>query len=250
MSDKITDALVAALRGAASGPPEQPLFKAGKASGLFPGRTGVSGTAATRALQDDLLVIVRTDTKGKSALDWARITPAGIQFLHEHESPLKVLAEIRDALTASRAGVPIWLSELRAELNELSQRLNNTAGAWSHRLDLLALRVEDALVRIDTQKAEGESGNGESFPWAKEAIVYLDRRRDAGAQSPCPLPELFEAIDGRKRDLSVVKFHDGLRHLRDRQIVRLFAHDGPASTLGQPEYALLDGAELVYYAAR
>jgi hypothetical protein len=49
--------------------------------------------------------------------------------------------------------------------------------------------------------------------------------------------------------LAVADFHDGLRRLHERRSLRLQAAAGPAE-LPQPEYALLDGGAVLYYAAR
>ena len=45
--DKVTEALVEGLKQALAEPGEQRLFKSGKLTGLFPGRTGANAEAAT-----------------------------------------------------------------------------------------------------------------------------------------------------------------------------------------------------------
>jgi len=88
-----------------------------------------------------------------------------------------------------------------------------------------------------------------AHPWAIDVLNYLDRRRNGGAPGGCPLPELFAAVVRQHPALSVSAFHEGLRRLHDRRALRL----QPAASLAdlpQPEYALLDGAAVLYYAAR
>src|SRR5438309_354876 len=82
-------------------PGEQRLFRSGKLPGLFPGRGGPSAEAATRALHEGLLEVVRTEAKGKTSTEWVRLTPRGVDFLHDHESPARVLEELRQVLQAS-----------------------------------------------------------------------------------------------------------------------------------------------------
>jgi hypothetical protein len=82
-----------------------------------------------------------------------------------------------------------------------------------------------------------------------DALNYLDRRRNGGATGPCPLPELFGALARQHAGLSVTAFHEGLRRLNDCRAVQLQPADGPGE-LPQPEYALLDGGALLYFAAR
>jgi hypothetical protein len=65
----------------------------------------------------------------------------------------------------------------------------------------------------------------------------------------CALPELFNHLSSREDDLTIRDFHTGLRRLHDRGLLRLFPADennGPA----EPEYALLDGANVFYFAAK
>ena len=71
------------------------LYKSGKLEGLFPGRAGANGDAAALALRDSLLEVVRTETKGKTTIEWVRLTPQGVEFLHEHQSPIRALNELR-----------------------------------------------------------------------------------------------------------------------------------------------------------
>lgn len=250
MSDKVTEALVEALRQAAAEAGEQRLFRAGKLSGLFASRAGVSGGAADRALKDGLLEVVRTENRGKATAEWVRITPRGIGFLHEHESPLQALEALQGTLRASRDGLPGWLAEMRQELTDLSARLSESARAWTERLQAMSERLDDAIRRAETAKLNGGNGSAHGVPWALEALSYLDRRADQGRPGECPLPELYAAVRDRHTDLTVGGFHDGLRRLSNRGVVRLLPHNGPAAALAEPEHALLDGPVILYYAAR
>jgi len=64
------------------------------------------------------------------------------------------------------------------------------------------------------------------------------------------MPELFNAVRQKHTDLSVTDFHDRLRRLRDRKALSLLPFTGPPSELPEPEYALLEGATLLYYITR
>jgi hypothetical protein len=246
--DRVTDALVEALRAALTEPGEQRLYRSGKLPGLFAGRTGAAGQAAAQALGDGLLEVARTETKGKVVTDWVRLTPRGVEFLHEHESPVRALHEVRDALRVNQEAIPVWLAEMRAGLRALDDRLAADAGKWLQRLEALTRRVEEALTRLEAATPLLPPELTAAHPWAADALDYLDRRRAGGAPDGCPLPELFAALSPRHPGLSVADFHEGLRRLHERRSLRLQAA-GP-SDLQQPEYALLDGGALLYYAAR
>jgi len=247
--------LVEALRQALAEPGEQRLYKSGKLTGLFASRNGVHGTAAAEALRDGLIEIVRTETKGKTTIEWVRLTPRGVDFLHEHESPVHALHELRTTLRLNEQAVPIWLAEVRGALQAMDERLAADARKWLERLDALSRRVDETLRRLEQSAPLLPPEIAESHPWAIDALNYLDRRRLASGPSPngdvgdCPLPELFAALVRTHPDLSVSVFHEGLRRLHDRRLLHL-RPAGSLADLPQPEYALLEGAAVLYYATR
>jgi hypothetical protein len=250
MADKLEDVLVAALKQALNEPAEQRLFKSGKLPGLFPGRAGVNAEAATQALRDGLLEITRTETKGKTTIEWVKLTPRGVTFLHDHESPLQVLRELQGILQTNRAGMPAWLAAIQQGLQNLGTRLAEEVQACTHRLDALSQRVEEALRRANVSAPQLSDGVATAVPWGLDAVTYLFRRQVGGATGACPLAELFKAVAGQHPELTVKDFHEGLRRLHDRGAVRLLPFTGPADELPEPEFALLDGASVYYYVTR
>ncbi len=249
-TDRVEVALIAALRQALAEPGEQRLYRSGKLPGLFPTRTGANAAAAARAVADGLLDVVRTEQKGKLTVEWVRPTPAGVSFLHAHESPRAVLEELHAALQTTKAGVPVWLEGMQREVQALSGRLADEMDRLLHRLDALTGRVEEALRRADADVPALENGVARAVPWAAEVLHYLDRRRQSGAGGDCPLPELFAAVRQRRPGVSLTEFHDGLRRLDDLRAIALRPFAGRPEELSEPEYALLDGATVLYYARR
>ena len=249
-NDKVTEILIDALKQCLAEPGEQLLFKSGKLDGLLAGRTGANGEAAERALRDGLLEVVRTETKGKTTLEWVRATPKAVEFLHQHESPVTALRDLQAILQTNRAAVPLWLAEMQRDLQALQTRLGEEAQRWTHRLEALGQQVAEALRRCESTGPEISNGAAADAPWAAEALAYLDRRRLAGAAGDCPLPELFAALHERHPDLSLPDFHARLRRLHDRRALRLLQFPGSPSEIPEPEYALPDGMSLLYYVAR
>jgi hypothetical protein len=247
--DRVTEALIAALKRALAEGTEQRLYKSGKLDGLFAGRGGAAGEAAGRALLDGLLEVARTETRGKTVIDWVRLTPAGVDFLHDRESPAAALHELRETLRLNQQAVPAWLAEVRATLQALDDRLAADAGKWLQRLDAMERRVGEALHRLEQSLPLLPPDVAAAVPWAIDAVNYLDRRQNGGATGECPLPELFAAVSRQHPQLSVNGFHEGLRRLHDRRVLRLRPAAGLAE-LPQPEFALLDGGTVLYYATR
>jgi hypothetical protein len=249
-NDKATSVLVQALKQAMAEPGEQRLFRSGKLTGLFASRSGSTGDAAAQAVRDGLLEVARTETRGKATIEWVRLTPRGVNFVHEHESPVRVLEELRAVLQTTREGVPGWLAQMRQDLQTMGARLAEDVQRVMNRLDALTVRVDEALRRADASGPPLPDGLSDTVPWALDALGYLDRRRASGAPGECPLPELFTAVREPHAALSLTDFHDGLRRLRDRRALRLLPADDPAQPLPEPEYALLDGTAVLYYVSR
>jgi DNA-binding PadR family transcriptional regulator len=250
MSEKVTDSLVEALRLAMAEPQEQRLFRSGKLAGLFPSRAGTHAEAAKRAIEHGLLEVVRTDTKGKVIVEWVRLTPQGVEFLHEHDSPIESLEELRQLLQTTQAGLPGWLAGMQQELQKLSAGLTQNAERWSTQLDALSIRIEEALRRAEAGMTQVPGGVVPVVAWALQALSYLDHRQRGGQGNECPLSELFAALRESHPDLSIQDFHDGLRRLHDRGALRLWPFTGPAVELPEPEYALMDGPTVFVFASR
>src|SRR5207248_9424019 len=138
-----------------------------------------------------------------------RLTPRGVEYLHEHQSPVRALHDLRETLRHNQDAVPAWLAEMRTGLRTLDERLTAEAEQWTRRLDALTRRVEDVLRRIEEATPVLPKELVEQHAWAVDAVNYLDRRKNGGAPGDCPLPELFAALSRQHPALSVSAFHDG-----------------------------------------
>jgi hypothetical protein len=249
MLDRPTEILLNALKRALAEPGEQRLYKSGKLDGLFPSRGAGSAEVAALAVREGLLQIVRTEIRGKTAFEWVRLTPRGVDFIHENESPVRALRDLRAELRCSQEAIPVWLQQMRSTLQTLDARLTEEAQKWTQRLDSLTRQVDDTLRRLEASAPLLPADVARGHPWAIDALNYLDRRRNGGGPHSCPLPELFTALSRQHADLAISAFHEGLRRLNDCRAIHL----EPAGSLGdlpQPEFALLDGGVVLYSAAR
>jgi hypothetical protein len=248
--DKVTLALLEALGRALAEPGEAPILKVGDRPGLFAGKSGVQAEAAARANREGLLEIVRTEVKGKSMIDWARITPAGVNFLYDHESPARALVGLKELLETNQRALPNWLAEMQDSLRQLSARLSRDAERWTQQLDALSRRVAEALQRAESVDTRLNNGLASVVPWATDALAYLDRRQVGANGSSCPLRELFAVLKEPHPALSLTAFHNGLRRLQDGRVVRLLPWTDESQPISEPEYALLDGGTALYFVAK
>jgi hypothetical protein len=248
-TERLLPALLPALQAALDGG-EHRLYRSGKLPGLFAARSGAAGDAAAHALREGLLEQTRAETKGKVTAEWVRLTPAGVRFLADHDSPRAVLEELQQTLRLTQAGVPVFLEEFRAGLRALTESVQAEAQRLLGRIDELDRRLTEALRRQDAGVPRVTDGLAGVVPWAADALAHLDGRREAGS-AECPLAELFAAVQTGRPDLTVPDFQDGLRRLIDNRAIRLVPlPEGADLTELDPTFAVPDGSRLCYHAAR
>jgi DNA-binding PadR family transcriptional regulator len=240
--DEIRPLILEALRVGTAQGGEVRLYRAGKLPGLFAARTSRHAEAAGAAVRDGLIEIVRTETKGKTVVEWARVTPKGTGYFVEHESPARALAELRELLHVNGAGVPGWVAELRDRLDAVSRQFLAEVEGVRQRLDQVSGRVTTAIERLEQRHAPAAH-----LPdWSAAALEYLGQRRHVVETVKCPLAELFAALRLRGAELSLKDFHLGLRRLHEDGAIKLETHDVDGAP-PEPEYALLDGGTVYYY---
>lgn len=247
---RMQELLLEALRSALAEPAELRLYRAGRNAGLFALRTGAYAEAAAEALRRGFLEIVRSDNKGKLAIDWVRISPRGVEYLHQHDSPKVVLRQLKELLDRSRTGVPDWLSALLGQLETLGSNFATGLTRYMAQMDALSARVEAALRRLEGDAVRRVEGKN-PLEWAEDALRYLDiRGLESADGGPCPLGELYRSVADIVPGLSVRHFHDGLRRLHDRRAIVLIPWAGPLGTIPEPEYTLFDGSRAICHASR
>jgi hypothetical protein len=247
--DKVKELLVEALRQGAGRSGEQRLYRSGKLPGLFVSRTSVHVEAAAQAVRDGLIEIVRSEARGKAVIEWVQVTAKGVQFVLEHDSPVRAMQELETLLKLNAEGFPVWVQELQRQIDDVGRRFALEVAGIQERLEHLLERVQQTLKRTDKFGPQPVDGAAGVIPWSHAAVDYLERRSEGGIGDKCPLPELFAHVQGQENALTIQDFHHGLRRLHDRGAVRLWPHEGPQGP-PEPEYALLDGSMVYWYAAR
>ena len=71
----------------------------------------------------------------------------------------------------------------------------------------------------------------------------------AQAGQDCPLPELYRSLSTLAEPPTIGAFHDVLRDLAATRRVYLHPWTGPLYAMPEPEYALLSGHNVAYYAS-
>ncbi len=248
-NEKVIDILLPALRAAFADTGDHRLYKSGKLSGLFRRKGGTSGDAAAEALREGYLELVRTEVKGKISIEWVRLTPKGVEFIYRHDSPRSVLDEMHRLMHDARSGVPNWLNAILDQMQTLSKTFGDEMERYLQRIDTLTRRVEEALRRVDAGVPALAEPMQALIPWGHDALRYLDHRKLTGTGGPCPLPELFAAVRQTHAHLAVPDFQKGLKRLADNRAITLLPFVGNGR-IPEPEYAIPDGAHMLYWASR
>lgn len=238
-------ALLEALKAAAQHGSEIRLYRRAKQPGLFDTR---DRPIADDAVRDGLIEIVRIETVGKSAVEWVRVTKAGLDLLLQSESPARALEELRAVLQLNEAGIPIWLADMQNRLDTLTNQFVAEVVQIKAQLDQLAKRTSEAITQIEQAQASAQPAPS-SIAWAQDALVVLEERTHVGQGDRCSLRDLFAALQETHVALTIREYHQGLKRLQEGGLLTLLP-DVPNGEAPGPEYALLDAGTVYYYVER
>ncbi|MBL8799905.1 MAG: hypothetical protein JNM56_38845 [Planctomycetia bacterium] len=228
MADKPSQLILDALSRAAAEPAGVPLFGGKGAPGLFPA-TAPSRLAALHCKEENYLRVLRTEQRGRTAVELCAITERGMALLLNQLNPKQVLENLVRALD---------------ERQEQSAALVTAAQQTQASIEAMRATVEKAL------QALAESPPAHHLPpraWHEGVLTFLHHWQTQHPMADCALPEVYEQAQRSGSYLSIGEFHDGLRQLHERQLIYLHPWTGPLYDIPQPALALMVGHELAYY---
>jgi hypothetical protein len=272
VADKFTHQITDALTRLAAEPRGLPLYASKAEPGLFP-NTAVAKPAAQKCLADELVRASAADAKRFA------LTDKGWDFLLAAVNPKQVLEDFVRALEARQGEV----GELLATARRMAESLQGLKEAVARVLPKITATRLTAPVSAQKPTPPGPpslKGGGEqdieqsptstaragSFPpppfreggpggvgvldappitLTSSIVAHLRARR---AATDCPLPELFRAV-AQNAALTIGEFHDCLRQLHTDGALSLPAWTGPLYALPEPQFALLIGHGIAYYAS-
>jgi hypothetical protein len=211
LGDRQSTLILEALSRATRTPHGSPLIGSRKSPGLFPA-SAPGRQAAEQAQHLGLL---------ERSGELFKITPRGSQHLLDESSPREVLDDVARAMESRGSQIAELIATtaaLQAEWNGM-QRL-----------------VASLQARITAPR--------DSSLQDLQAIL-----EDWHSASDCPLPELFRRTRSQHPQFTIGQFHDHLRQLHADDAIYLHPWTGPLYALPEPEYALMVGHEVTYYAS-
>jgi hypothetical protein len=234
LADKPSQLILDALSRAAAEPAGVPLFGGKTTPGLFPA-TAPSRLAALHCKEENYLRVLRTEQRGKSAVELCTITERGMALLLNQLNPRQVLENLVRALD---------------ERHTQSAALVTAAQQTQASIEAMRTTVEKALqALVEASPVNGQSphGNGAPPAWQDDVLAFLNQWQAQHPMADCALPEVYQHAQRSGSYLSIGEFHDGLRQLHERAAIYLHPWTGPLYDIPQPALALMAGHELAYY---
>jgi hypothetical protein len=268
MADKATQLVLDALSRAVADPAGLPLYGNKTTPGLF-ASTGPAKLAAQRCKDEQFLRVVRTETRGKNAVEVCAVTDKGLSFLLGQVQPRQVLEDLVRAVEArqfqlgnlvsaaqqAHASLDALRGVAEKVLEQVVQHANgnghaSTNEAWQR---FQASGVASApRERGDTEARNTRFANAtplaDNRAYEATLLSLLNQWHASGASEDCPLAELYRR-SCQTHTLTIGQFHDVLRRLQERDQVYLHPWTGPLYAMPEPQVALLVGHEIAYYAS-
>ncbi|MCS6866314.1 MAG: hypothetical protein RMJ56_10850 [Gemmataceae bacterium] len=286
MADKLTHQIIDALTRAAAAPNGLPLYAAKADPGLFPTTTSAK-SAAQKCLTEELIGVVGRDPRAKTPRDLYGLTDKGWEFLLAAVNPKQVLEDFVRVLETRQGEVGELLDTARRMADSL-QGLKNavtrvlpvveaarmpkpppdrpTAVAEpihgtcherprSHPRASAGGATGVAVSANGDHSANGGPGVtvsevptavGLSQNWSAAIVARLTEHT---GPTDCTLPELYRALVVSSPAPSIGEFHDCLRQLHAAGTIALHSWTGPLYAIPEPQFALLVGHGIAYYAS-
>jgi DNA-binding PadR family transcriptional regulator len=274
VADKLTQQIVEALARAAAEPAGLPLYSSKSEPGPFPNASSAK-PAAQKCLADDLIRTTGPGAGAKNPRDLYGLTERGWEFLLAAVNPRQVLEDFVRVLEVRQGEV----GELLATARRMADSLHGLKEAVARVLPTVSeARVQklaptrypstgaDALFSIgpagasaqaspgatplnDLQLSEQDEGGVGVLCQVDLAPTILARLAGHRGPTDCTLPELFRALAAIGPAPSIGEFHDCLRALHADGALALHSWTGPLYALPEPQFALLVGHGIAYYAS-
>jgi hypothetical protein len=277
VADKSSQLVLSALSRTFTNPAGLPLHGGKATPGLFP-NTAAGKQAAQRCLQDGFLrcashpaeapgepasyeptaggLATTTSKKAKATPELYRITEKGTAWLLSQASPREVIEDFVRVLETRQTQMGDLLilvrqmqssfEQLRANAEKVLQYVRQP-GALS-----LFKNADESQPNYFWQpeaSANGADRGDEAIDWPALVLDHLAKWQGGAASEDCPLPELYQQVNGWKPGMSIGRFHDALRQLVEANRIYLHPWTGPMYELPEPAFALLVGHEVAYYAS-
>ncbi|WP_143302152.1 hypothetical protein [Candidatus Entotheonella palauensis] len=243
MAKSIEDWMLEALEHACAEPTPLKLHGTKANPGIFLSKAAAAQAASDRCLDDGLLQKAGEVKKGRTTTELYTITPKGVEYVLQRAMVPRLLDAMLNA--AERNNQLVGQCQQSLEMvQKQTQHLQSV-------VEQVASRVQPPDVEQILQRLVQHRPNLQPVAEASGAADILSQIQAHRVHSPlhsCPLPDLFRQCQQQAPDLTIGQFHDDLRRLARENRIRLLPFTQALYLLEEPEYALLWGREIMYYA--
>jgi hypothetical protein len=244
-----------ALCKAVADPKPKVLFGSAKVPGIFTGSSQVVKRAAQLCLDQHWLEPTGESVgKGKSAKNLFHLTPAGIREALENTEPVILVRNLLPPLQESRH----TLSTLRDQLAGLTSLVETLTQAVSRLSQKVAVPDVEHLLRqiVAEQPAAAKpqppappaERRGASADWLDEVVRMVQEQKQRNPFQRLTLSQIYERLKSSRPELTLGRFHDGLRTLQEQRRIQLGPYTQALATLDDARNALYLDREVKYYA--
>ena len=197
--------------------PGAKLFGGGRSRGVFPQRTVAAERAAGLLIDRGYL---ECDDTGS-----CRLTSIGVKWLAENDEVKILLEDILRSAETQRERLESIAESCLKEATRLAQQ---------------RMAVSTILARMGSPHSDVDS--------LDEAVLEtLGAQKRGQMLADLSVADLYASLESRGIDVTIGRFHDSLRRLREAGRLRLAPWTGPLYELPSPAHALLIGHEVLYY---
>lgn len=239
--------ILEALERAMSDPTPRKLHGTKAAPGIFLSASAAAKTAAARCLEQGLIRQVAEQRAGKRVIPLFAVAPVGIAMVLQRSPAPRLLAAMLDAAERTARSVTDcgrMLQEAAQRTQELRETLQRVAGRLQPPDTTQLLKAAAAQGAAPEPAAAAERSRGLD----ERLVRFVRAHKMQKPLQPLALPELFRHAAAEFSPLSIGQFHDAVRRLATEQRLRLLPYTQAMYQLAEPEYSVIVGREIMYYA--
>ncbi len=203
--------------------------------------------------------------KGKSRKELYRLTAAGVQAILAQSDSSELLRRLQDSLQQLGTktqdiprAVEEKIKEALAPIASLPGVLQSLQATITQALAKIKLPDLDELTRKLSQASAGphqEHSTSQPIPspvvaerdWSEEVVRMVNEQKLQHSLQWLTLPQVYERLRANHPQLTLGRYHDGLRRLQDEKKIRLGPFTQALATLNEPRNALYLDHEVKYY---
>jgi hypothetical protein len=214
--------------------------------GIFLSASAAAKAAASQCLERGLVRQIGQQGAGTKVTSVFGITPAGVALVLERSPMPRLLAAMLDATDRTAQSV----AQCKQTLDVVAQHASDLRLAFEQAATRIRpLDLAEVLRTVPAAEAAASNAPVRRTEGLDEYLIaFVHASKARTPLQPVTLPDLFRHASAKVGSLSIGQFHDSMRRLAGQEQLRLLPYTQAMYQLAEPEYALILGREVMYYA--